>query len=90
MTSYLDDSKFVLRYKSSLTRRWVFLDIARQREVSDPTDISMYLTAEQVEKVIPAAREMAKQKAGASGISGQMIGDIEAVNLKTAISDLYK
>jgi hypothetical protein len=68
----------------------VFLDFATGREVSNPLEISMYLTAEQVEKVIPLAREKAKSRAGVSeGGVQKAIDDVEAVSLKQALSELY-
>ncbi len=84
-----NDSKFVMRYKCSLTHRWRFLDFANGREVSNPLDISMYLTAEQVAKVMPIAREKARLAAGASSQGVQnAIDNIEAVSLDRALSEL--
>jgi hypothetical protein len=83
-----DESKYVLRYKCSMTKRWRFLDIANGREVSNPMEVSMYLTEEQVKKVIPIAREKAKARLSAGGVQ-DAIDDIEAVSLKQAIRELH-
>lgn len=84
-----NDSKYVMRYKCSLTHRWVFLDFATGKEVSNPLQISMYLTAEQVARIMPIAREKAKLAAGASSGGVQSaIDNIEAVSLNQALSEL--
>ena len=83
-----DESKYVMRYKCSLTKRWVFLDIANGREVSDPMEVSMYLTEEQVKKIIPIAREQAKSRTSEAGVQNA-IDEVEAVSLKQAIRELH-
>ena len=78
MNAESNNSKYVIRTRDPLTRRWEFLDLTTGDWQTDPHTLPMYLTQELAKKAI----ELTTSRTGA--VPG------EAVSLEKALRDLHQ